>query len=156
MSTSTTFDFRSDLLAGKLDAAPLQPRAARATLQSDDLQPATHVHPLAVGAAAVGYAWFLLVCWVVFAADSQMVAALLMVTFISAVMIGMPMALGSSARNVVPWMRAGRSWADFLDGRVDTFTGPMSGRAVFTQLAGMSGVLALGATALGIIIACSR
>jgi hypothetical protein len=114
------------------------------------------VHPLAVAAAAAGDVWFLLVCWVVFSTDMQTVATMVVVTGISILMLGMMAALGWSGRNVVPWMRAGRSWTDFLNGRVDTFTGPMTGRTVFVHLAGTSGVLALGATALGIIIALSR
>jgi hypothetical protein len=120
------------------------------------LQPATHVHPLAVGAAAAGYAWFLLVCWIVFAADREMAASLFMCTFISIILLGLLIGVGSSSRDVTPWMRSGRTWAEFLDGRVDTFTGPMTGRQVFAHLAGMSGTLALGATALGIVIACSH
>lgn len=156
MSTSTTYDFRNNLLVDRPRAASQRRRAVDAAWRPVGLQPATHVHPFAVGAAAAGYAWFLLVCWVVFAADPQMVPTLLMCTFISVIMLGLLAGAGLSSPDVTPWMRGGRSWAEFLDGRVDTFTGPMTGRQVFAHLAGLSFVLALAATALGIIIASSH
>jgi hypothetical protein len=155
MSTSTTYSFQNDLLVGER-ATALPRRRGHPAVESGGFTRATHVHPLAVAAAAAGYAWFLLVCWIVFAADQEMAATLFVASGISIVMLGLLAELGWSGRNVVPWMRASRSWTEFLDGRVDTFTGPMTGRAVFVHLAGMSGVLALGATAFGIIIACSR
>jgi hypothetical protein len=124
MSSSTTYEFRNDLLVDKPRATSRHRPAANAAWRSVGLQPATHVHPLAVGAPAAGYAWFLLVCWIVFVTDREMAASLFMCTFISIILLGLLIGVGSCSRDVTPWMRSGRSWAEFLDGQVDTFTAP--------------------------------
>jgi hypothetical protein len=63
-----------------------------------------------------------------------------------------------------PWVmvKAGRwppkqtSWSEFLDDRIETFTGSMSGRDAFIQICSVPAALMVGVTAICVIINFSR
>ena len=116
----------------------------------------TYVHPAVVATAMAGYVWMLFVFWIVFAGYGYMGVSLVIATMISAVMLGLLIGCGGSARDVTPWQRPWRSFQVFLSGEVEVWGGRMSGREAFIQLAGMSWCLAALATAFAITIALSR
>jgi len=116
----------------------------------------TYLHPAALVAAASGYAWFLLVSWVVFLGYGYMGLSLVVATLISGAMLGLMAAGGDGGRNVTPWQRPWRSFREFLTGEVEVWGGRMSGWSAFVQLAGMAWCLAVLATVFGTIVALAR
>ncbi len=121
---------------------------------SRDETPA-YLHPAVIIAAGAGYAWLLLVFWVVFFGRGYMELSLVVVTLISGVMLGL-MAAEGGGRDAVPWQRQWRSFDEFLAGEVEVWGGRVSGWDAFIQLAGMAWSLAALATAFGIIIEIAR
>jgi hypothetical protein len=114
----------------------------------------TYLHPAVLVVVTSGYAWFLLVSWVVFFGHGYMGITLVVATMISALMAGMMAVAGG--RNVTPWQRPWRSFREFLAGDVEVWGGRVPGRDAFAQLAGMAFCLAALATAFGIIVEASR
>ncbi len=116
----------------------------------------TYLHPAVVTTVLAGYAWMLLVFWIVFAGYGYMSLALFVATMISIVMLGLLIGCGSGARNLTPWQRPWRSFREFLASDVEVWDGRISGRDAFVQLAGMAWCLAALATAFAIVTAASR
>lgn len=99
-----------------------------------------------------GFAWALLAFWVTFIDDGYMTLVLILMTLISAVMLGLLTVGGDGGRNVTPWQRPWRSFGEFLDGEVEVRGTRLRGRDAFIQLAGVAWCLAGLATAFGIIM----
>jgi hypothetical protein len=116
----------------------------------------TYLHPAVVTASVGGYAWMLLVFWVVFCGYGYMGFTMVIATLISAVMLALLIGCGAGGRNMAPWQRPWRSFREFLAGDVEIWGGRIPGRDAFIQLVGMSWCLAGLATAFGVIIALSR
>jgi hypothetical protein len=116
----------------------------------------TYLHPMVLVTAAGGYAWTLLVFWVVFWGYGYMGVSMTVATLISCMMLGLLAAGGAGGRVVTPWQRPWRSFREFLASDVEVWSGRVSGRDAFIQLAGMSWCLAALATVFGIIIEASR
>ena len=113
----------------------------------------TYLHPAVVRIAASGYAWMLLMFWIIFAGYGYMGFTLFIATMISGVMIGLLAVGGGAGRSVAPWQRQWRSFDEFLHGKLDVWGARISGRDAFIQLAALSWCLAGLATAFAIIIA---
>src|ERR1700722_2373758 len=116
----------------------------------------TYLHPAVLIVTASGYAWFLLVFWVVFWGYGYMGLTLAVATLISVAMLGLMAGGGAGGRNVVPWQRPWHSFREFLGGEVEVWGARMSGSDAFLQLAGMAWLLAALTTAFGIIIEVVR
>jgi hypothetical protein len=116
----------------------------------------TYLHPAVLTTTAAGYAWILLVFWVVFWGYGYMGLSMAVATLISGTMLGLMAAGGAGGRNMTPWQRPWRSFREFLTSDVEVWDSRVSGREVFIQLAGMAWCLAALATVFGIIIAASR
>ena len=116
----------------------------------------TYLHPAVVTASVGGYAWMLLVFWVVFCGYGYMGFTMVIATLISGVMFALLIGCGAGGRNMAPWQRPWRSFREFLASDIEIWGGHIRGRDAFIQLAGMSWCLAGLATAFGVIIALSR
>ena len=115
----------------------------------------TYMHPAVPATVIAGYAWMVLAFWAVFGGHGYMGLALVLVTLISAVMVGLLVTCGS-ARTLEPWQRSWRSFGEFWDGEMEIWDGRISGRAAFVQLAVLAWALAGLATAFVVIVASVR
>ena len=106
------------------------------------LLPDTRVHPLTFVIPFASTAAFLLACWVAFGAGAYM--ELGMVTLITVMFAGLMAAGGAFSRDMTPERRRDRTFRQFLNGTVDTYTGLISGREALMQIATMPVVLAVG------------
>jgi hypothetical protein len=116
----------------------------------------TYLHPVVIITAASGYAWFLLVFWVVFFGYGYMGISMTVATLISGTMLGLMAAGGTGGRNGAPWQRPWRSLGEFLGGEVEVCGARVSGWDAFVQLVGMAWLLAALATVFGVIIEIVR
>ena len=123
------------------------PSAAKRPGAIPNLLPATSVHPAAVAVPAIAASWLVLGAWAVFG-GTDTVTVLAMVTVVLVMYGGLMLGGGAFARDVTPDRARTRSFRAFLTGRVDTATGPLTGRQALMEIATMPVTLALGGTAI--------
>jgi hypothetical protein len=112
-----------------------------------NLLPATSVHPAAVAVPAIAASWLVLGAWAVFGGVDT-VTVLAMVTVVLIMYGGLMLAGGAFAHDATPDRARTRTFKAFLSGRVDTATGPITGREAFMEIASMPVILAVGSTAI--------
>jgi hypothetical protein len=100
------------------------------------------LHPVAIGIALGGYGLFLLASWIGFAFGYQ-AFIMLVIDMLSLMYFGLLLGLGQDAARIRATAPT-RSFAEFLDGRVATATGCVSGQEALVQVAFMP--LLLGCT----------
>jgi|GEM_PF-5753005 len=107
------------------------------------------VHPGAIALCGGAYAAMLLAFWAGFAGPGYVGVVLAVVT--GFMIVYFSLILGGIA--VADSARPGtlRSFHAFLNGRVDTATGPLTGREALVMIAGLPAALAVLAAAIGVI-----
>ena len=73
---------------------------------------------------------------------------LAIVTVVLVMYGGMMLSGGAFAHDTTPERARGRTFTAFLHGRVDTATGPLTGRQALTEIATMPVTLALGGSVI--------
>lgn len=114
------------------------------------LKPATNVHSGAVAAALAAYGWFIAVAWVAFG-RGYAALDLVVVVLISVVLLGLLAGGAMMSRNMTPDRELTRTFSEFVNGKVDTETGQVSGRAALVQIVVMPILLAIGGTMIAAI-----
>jgi hypothetical protein len=114
------------------------------------LKPATNVHSGAVAAALAAYAWFIVVAWIAFG-RGYAALDLVVVVLISVVLLGLLAGGAMMSRNVTPDRETTRTFAQFVNGRVDIETGRVSGRDALVQIVIMPILLAIGGTVIAAV-----
>ncbi|MGB0085990.1 MAG: hypothetical protein WBP94_11525 [Rhodomicrobiaceae bacterium] len=127
-------------------ANPASSSSAPGVAARSHLLPATNVHPAVAIIGAACYIWIMIMSWQVFDhGTTSLVLAISTVIFL--MMIGLPLKCISMARNMTPERDARRDFGAFLEGPVDTYTGPMPGKQAFVEILLPPAALALAATA---------
>jgi len=125
-------------------------------LTRSDVQAATEggVHPGAIGLALAGYGLFLGASWAGWA-FGYMALLVGVIYFLSAMYFGLLVGGGMVAA-ASRGDRARRSFKEFLDGRVQTLTGTVSGRNALVQVAFMPILLGLTMCFFAAVWLCVR
>jgi hypothetical protein len=116
---------------------------------------ADRLHPGVQGIALLGYLWIFVVLWLVFGAQKESAFAVGVSTFYALMFFGVPLTMLRFAKRASAEIPHG-SLAQFLHGRFDTNTGPISGWAALAQVATIPISLGFGLTAIGLIIVLQR
>ena len=113
-------------------------------------KPATTVHSGAVAAALAAYAWFIMIAWIAFG-RGYAALDLVVVVLISVVLLGLLAGGAMMSRNMTPDRETTRTFAQFVNGRVDIETGRVSGRDALVQIVVMPILLAIGGTVIAAV-----
>jgi hypothetical protein len=113
-------------------------------------KPATNVHSGAVAAALAAYAWFIMIAWIAFG-RGYAALDLVVVVLISVVLLGLLAGGAMMSRNMTPDRETTRTFAQFVNGRVDIETGRVSGRDALVQIVVMPILLAIGGTVIAAV-----
>lgn len=106
--------------------------------------------PKAVYRSIVGaFACMLFVAWVAFGHDMEMDLALAMAVLLTAVFVAVPWLLFTAATHHTSAKQ--EDVKHFLSSRIDTATGPISGREAWLQIVIIPAALALAALLLGAV-----
>ncbi|TPG21699.1 hypothetical protein EAH87_04430 [Sphingomonas koreensis] len=107
------------------------------------------VHPTALLLGAGGYALMLGSFWAMFARDAEATMVLAVITVL--MLMYFALLFGGILLADTPAPGTLRSFQSFLSGKVETATGAVEGREALLMIVGLPAVLALMATAIGII-----
>lgn len=134
-----------------LDHQPQTTGLIRSRAAETDTSGDLSVHPTPILLALACCAWFLVLSWTCFAAfDLETGVAVAIVSTIFAMYLG-GITLGGYFSANGRAAGKGRSFRQFLRGRVDIATGLVSGREAMLQIVVLPAGLAVGATAMALI-----
>lgn len=111
----------------------------------------TGVHPISVEIVLAAALWFLAVTWVSFARGGEVDLDLVVVTFFFAFFFALFLLTASYAIKDPRWHLRETSFGEFLKSNVGTATGRMRGRDVLIEITMVPVLLALAATAIGLV-----
>lgn len=117
---------------------------------------APDLHPGVYVVALAGWAWLFGAFWVVFGGEREGAFMLAVDMAFLAAFFGTPYVLKRTADRFLKRKQDNGSFADFLQGDVETWTGTLSGWSALIQVIIVPFALALGMTAIGFIIASAR
>ncbi|MGB3810389.1 MAG: hypothetical protein WA943_09835 [Parvibaculum sp.] len=117
---------------------------------------APDLHPGVFVAAIGGWAWLFGAFWLVFGGQREGAFMMAVDTAFLAVFFGTPYLLKRTADRFLKREEHHGSFADFLHGDVQTWTGTLSGWSALIQVIVVPFSVALGMTAIGFIIASAR
>ena len=121
------------------------PKVVAAARPLSNLPEATSVHRTAVVLPAVAAAYLVAGAWIVFGhGETNLVLAV--VTLVLVMFAGLMLAGGAYALDTAP--ERPRSFAEFLKGKVETATGPLSGLEALSEIATLPLVLVVGGSAI--------
>lgn len=157
---ATAFEIPASLPATVADSVRLAPvqmpehandnRDAYAALRREQASVGQQgVHPYALGLCMAGYGLMLLAFWVMFGRD--LAAGLVLAVTSVLMLVYFSLILGGIAFADTPTPGTLRSFGAFLDGTVQTASGPVSGRIALMMIAGLPFLLAVMAMAIGLI-----
>jgi hypothetical protein len=118
--------------------------------EPSDLRPASGVHPGAIAASLAAYCFFIIAAWIVFG-RGYAALDLTVVILISVVLLGLFVRCALMSRNVTPDRETERTFGEFVNGKVDTATGEISGRDALVQIAAMPILLTIGGSLIAVI-----
>lgn len=133
---------RADLPQGN-DRGDDAPRSAYRSGFGEELPAAVY------GAILAGFALMLAVAWLAFGGALETGLDLVVVTVLCIVFLALPIILHSAARAQMEHT----GLRQFLSARIDTATGPVSGREASIEILLIPAALALAAIAIGIVYA---
>ncbi|MDJ1158996.1 hypothetical protein QNA08_12195 [Chelatococcus sp. SYSU_G07232] len=113
------------------------------------------MHPAVYGAVVLAFAWLLGVCWLTFRNDAQSAMAVVISIVYILMYFGTPALMARLGRRGEDAPRR-RGLAVFLDGRVDTGGGWLTGREALAQIVMIPAALALAATAICLVVLFTR
>lgn len=113
-----------------------------------------HLHPGVFAVSMAGWFGYLLAYWLVFGLHLEGALVLAVATVFFAVYFAMPLVL-MRLRRAPSWVEKS-SFAEFLRGEIDTYTGRMGGKDALAQVAVLPIAIALGTMAIGIIVTAVR
>lgn len=114
-----------------------------------------HMHPGVFVISMTGWFGFMIAYWLTFGARMEGALILAVDTVFFAVFFSLPLVL-MRLRKTAPTDTNASSFAEFLRGEIDTYTGRMSGTSALAQVAILPVAIALGTMAIGIIISTVR
>jgi hypothetical protein len=112
------------------------------------------MHPGVFVVSMMGWLSTMLVYWLVFGLHLEGTLVMAVATVFFAVYFSIPLVL-MRLRRAPSWVEKS-SFATFLRGEIDTFTGRMSGVDALAQVAVLPIAIALGTMAIGIIVMTAR
>ncbi|GJL91209.1 group III truncated hemoglobin [Hyphococcus sp.] len=116
--------------------------------------PASDIHPRVFACMFGAYAWMLFSLWLAVKSDREAVFVVAISTFFLAMYAGLPFALNALGRK---YSNSGDNnnasdFGAFLDKKISTYTGTLTGREVMIQITVIPILLAIGMTAMAIMI----
>ena len=115
--------------------------------------PASEIHPRVFAYVFGAYAWMLFSLWMALKSDGGAVFMVAISTFFLAMYAGIPFALNALGRK---YGKSGDNkssdFGAFLDKKISTYTGTLTGRDVMVQITVIPILLAVGMTAIAFII----
>lgn len=119
--------------------------------------PASEIHPRVFAYVLGAYAWMLFSLWMALKSDGGVVFMVAISTFFLAMYAGIPFALNALGRK---YSNSGDNktsdFGAFLDKKISTYTGTLTGRDVMVQITVIPILLAIGMTAIAFIIVHSQ
>ncbi|MGE0094484.1 MAG: hypothetical protein AB7M05_20880 [Alphaproteobacteria bacterium] len=113
-----------------------------------------HLHPGVFVISMLGWVGYMVTYWLVFGLHLEGTLMLAVATVFFAVYFAMPLVL-MRLRRGPGWVEKA-SFAAFLRGEIDTYTGRMSGMDALAQVAVLPVVISLGTMAIGVIVMAAR
>jgi hypothetical protein len=117
---------------------------------------APDLHPGVYVAALGGWVWLFGAFWATFGGEAEGAFMLGVDTVFLAVFFGTPFILKRTADRFLKREGSAGAFADFLQMEMETLTGLVSGWSALIQVCIVPFALALGMTAIGIVIAAAR
>lgn len=109
------------------------------------------IHPVAVRIAVVAAAWFVVVMAISFSGTIESDYLMAVTIAFSVIFFGLVLGLAARAAGDPRWGGRSTEFRNFVNGKVEIATGIVSGRESLIQLLALPIVLAIGATAIGLI-----
>lgn len=114
-----------------------------------------HMHSGVFVISMLGWFGFMIAYWLTFGTEMEGVLVLAVDTVFFAVFFSLPLVL-MRLRRATSNDADKSSFAEFLRGEIDTYTGRMSGTSALAQVAVLPVAIALGTMAIGIVISTVR